>query len=124
MSRVLELHFAIGLAIFAIAVGHVVAVHRIRPGGMGQTAADGVLHLADVIKKDAAFLAIFIAVIFTALLESAIHPDNFGALSRTVTPAHIEPEAYFLALFAILKSRTLKTIGLVSLVCLADLAIF
>ena len=44
-------------------------------------------------------------------------PENFNPANPLVTPAHIQPEWYFLFAYAILRSIPNKTGGVVALVC-------
>ena len=100
VGRILTLHFALGLVSAAIMLGHLTAVHRIRPAGSNFMASDGSLSLSDVIFKDSASILFLVMLVLVPILGATIHPDNFGTYSRLVTPAHIEPEVYFLLLFS------------------------
>lgn len=115
VGRILTLHFLCGIIAALVSGLHLISIHRIRPAGSNFSAADGCLGLFDVILKDLSIIGIVSALIFVPVIEFLIHPDNFGAFSRLVTPAHIEPEAYFLYLFCILKSRAVKIVGCVAL---------
>jgi len=114
-GRILTLHFLFGLLSIAILMLHLISIHRIRPAGFNFTASDGKLALSDVIIKDVIFIVIVLSIVFISGFDALIHPDNYGSFSRLITPAHIEPEVYFLYLFCILKSRSIKVVGTISL---------
>ncbi|MEW8611471.1 MAG: hypothetical protein AB2558_21415 [Candidatus Thiodiazotropha sp.] len=46
-----------------------------------------------------------------------IEPENFNPANPLVTPAHIQPEWYFLFAYAILRSIPNKRGGVIALVC-------
>ena len=48
--------------------------------------------------------------------DLAGHPDNYIIANPMVTPSHIVPEWYFLAFYAILRSITNKTLGVIAMI--------
>ena len=98
-GRILTMHFLMGLIALFLLMLHLISIHRSRPAGFNFLAADGRIALGDVITKDLIFLIGFIIFVLLSGFDKLIHPDNYGCFSRLVTPAHIEPEVYFLYLF-------------------------
>ena len=115
LGRMFVLHFALGVVALGMAAIHVVFVHRAKPGGAGFW-GDSNLALGDVLVKDMALLGLLSLTLASNYLDYLVHPDNFGGLSRLSTPAHIEPEIYFLYIFGILKARASKPVGVLSIV--------
>ena len=69
--------------------------------------------LVDVLAKDGIILFPVMSVLLLSSMRWLVHPDNWMAHEVLKTPAHIEPEPYFLWLFCMLKARTSKTVGAV-----------
>ena len=113
LGRMFVLHFLLGMMAAFSVLMHLICIHRARPSNSHVNALS---NLSDVVLKDLGILALCMVVWCTHTLHSLVHPDNFGPLSRLQTPAHIEPEAYFLFIFSVLKARSLKIIGVIAII--------
>ena len=71
--------------------------------------------LIDVLAKDGILLFPVLAILLLSGMRWLVHPDNWMAHDVLKTPAHIEPEPYFLWLFCMLKARTSKQVGVLSM---------
>ena len=110
LARILSLHFLLGLVAVALALIHLNLIHRVRPSS-SSAVSDSSYLLSDVTLKDLMLLAPVVWLISTPQLALLIHPDNWMTYDAISTPAHIEPEVYFLWLFCLLKSRASKVVG-------------
>lgn len=110
IARVLSLHFLLGVLAFALVLLHIVFIHRGRPSSINH-ASDGSFTLLDVVLKDTIPILLFFPFYSIVFLRQVIHPDNWLSYCIDVTPAHVEPELYFLWLFCLLKSRSSKLVG-------------
>ena len=64
-----------------------------------------------ILLKDTHIVLYFLLCIFSFMLWSLIHPDNWGVFDTLATPEHIEPELYFLWTFALIKLHNSKLAG-------------
>ena len=111
IRRIFCLHYLLAIFVSACVMCHIVFVHRSRPSSI-PVYSDGSFGLLDVIIKDAPVLVLVVHLYSLPLSSRLIHSDNWQFLNLLQTPPHIEPEAYFLWLFAILKSRSKKSVGI------------
>jgi quinol-cytochrome oxidoreductase complex cytochrome b subunit len=86
------------LAILALAFVaiHLVVLHRQSPSKNGADLADSRENLLLVLTKDFFLGLLVFGLVFQDAVFGLIHPDNWASFSRLSTPAHIEPEIYFL----------------------------
>jgi ubiquinol-cytochrome c reductase cytochrome b subunit len=110
LGRILSLHFLLGLVAIGLALIHLNLIHRARPS-TSSSVTDSAYLLSDVTLKDLLLLAPVLWLLSTPSLALLIHPDNWMTYDAIATPAHIEPEVYFLWLFCLLKSRASKIAG-------------
>lgn len=97
IRRFTILHFLLGFIAIILVGLHVILLHRSFPSkGAGDIAVDSANSLTVVIAKDLAIFLTIVILLFLDAIKSLVHPDNWGAFSRLITPAHIEPEIYFL----------------------------
>ena len=120
LTRFYGLHFLLPFVIAALAVLHLLILHR-----TGSSNPVGVDSSLDQIKffpyfflKDTliflSFMAFFIYVV--CYEPNAFgHPDNYIKANPMVTPTHIVPEWYFLPYYAILKSIPSKIGGAIAM---------
>ncbi|MBI1393343.1 MAG: cytochrome b [Alphaproteobacteria bacterium] len=121
LNRFFSLHYLLPFAIAGVVVLHIWALHV--PGNNNPTGVE----VKDV-KKDtvpfhpyytvkdgfaiAVFMLMFAAFVF--FMPNALgHPDNYIEANPLSTPAHIVPEWYFLAFYAILRAVPDKLGGVV-----------
>lgn len=121
LNRFYSLHFLIPLVVAALVIVHLIILHK--PGSSNPTGTnpdyDKIKFFPYFIVKDTTPM-IIIMVIFSTLLS--IHPnllgdvENFNVARITTTPAHIQPEWYFLFAYAILRSIPSKLGGVLAIV--------
>jgi len=88
-----SLHYALAVVLACILI-HLILVHRSQPGAVS-SASDNHVALADVVLKDFILIPSYVLVLLPLALV-LIHPDNWQTYDSIATPAHIEPEVYFL----------------------------
>jgi ubiquinol-cytochrome c reductase cytochrome b subunit len=113
IRRFTVLHFLLGVVAIITVLLHIICLHRQNPSGNQVEIADGAENLLIVLAKDASLFMICFLFLFFESTKSLVHPDNWQGFSRLLTPAHIEPEVYFLWTFAIIKLHNGKILGFV-----------
>lgn len=114
VRRVFTAHWVVASLVLSLAVCHLILVHRSTPSALsGQS--ERTSQLLDVLKKDIIILYPLICLPLCVGMRTLVHPDNWVNNDKIRTPAHIEPEPYFLWLFCMLKSRPSKVVGVISL---------
>lgn len=105
------------LALLAMIVGHLAAVHHY---GSSAPAHAGTLEKIPFMRyftlKDGVALALAIGLVAISVLAEpteALDPEEFVALSTVNTPAHIVPEWYLLSYYAVLRCLASKAAGCV-----------
>ena len=121
LNRFFSLHFLIPLVVAALVMVHLIMLHK--PGSSNPTGTnpdyDKIKFFPYFIIKDTTPMLLII-VAFRTLLS--LHPnllgdvENFNVASITTTPAHIQPEWYFLFAYAILRSIPSKLGGVLAIV--------
>lgn len=96
LTRFLTIHFLLALVATGLAFLHLIALHRTEPGTSSSFQSDGSETLQVVFAKDLTMLLFVLLALLTEFGRSLIHPDNWTEFSLLETPAHIEPEVYFL----------------------------
>jgi len=120
LSRFFILHFLTPLVICIIIVFHLVFLHE-----SGSNNPIGILSNSDRISfhpyftiKDIVGLlpsTLIISIIAMVAPNTLIDPENFIEANSLITPTHIQPEWYFLWLYAILRSIPNKLGGVIAL---------
>jgi len=119
LNRVLSLHYLLPFIIAGTSVVHIAALHQYGSNHplVGANPVDKSAFLTDTIIKDLVGWVLG-AIGFTLFAFGAPialgHPDNSIHANPLTTPAHIVPEWYFLALYAILRSIPNKQAGVVA----------
>lgn len=113
IRRFAVLHFLLALISLALAIVHLILLHRTQPSNSGTLIADGYASISAVLLKDLVFLALISWLLTLDSFWSLIHPDNWNCFDLVSTPEHIEPEVYFLWTFAIIKLHNSKLAGVV-----------
>ena len=111
IRRFTVIHFLLAIISFLVVAIHIVILHRQNPGYSSAAISSGKESLANVLVKDFSLGLTVAGILFFASVKSLIHPDNWGSFSRLSTPAHIEPEIYFLWSFSVIKLHNSKLLG-------------
>nr|YP_009498344.1 cytochrome b [Rhizoglyphus robini]AWX53543.1 cytochrome b [Rhizoglyphus robini] len=121
LNRFFSLHFLIPLVVAALVMVHLIMLHK--PGSSNPTGTnpdyDKMKFFPYFMVKDTTPL-MMIMVSFSILLTMSPNMlgdvENFNVASMTTTPAHIQPEWYFLFAYAILRSIPSKLGGVLAMV--------
>lgn len=128
LNRFFALHFTLPFVLIALVVIHIIFLHQTgsnNPLGINCDSDRVPFHKYFSI-KDALGYAIVLTLFLTILIFSPnlfADPENYLIANPLVTPIHIQPEWYFLWVYAILRSIPNKLGGVVAL-ALALLVIF
>lgn len=128
LNRFFALHFTLPFVLIALVVVHILFLHQTgsnNPLGINCDSDRVPFHKYFSI-KDALGYAIVLTLFLTILIFSPnlfADPENYLMANPLVTPIHIQPEWYFLWVYAILRSIPRKLGGVVAL-ALALLVIF
>lgn len=110
IRRVFTAHWVLASVVLLFIALHLVAVHRSSPSSL-TSQSDNTQQLLDILLKDLLIIPPVVAVLTSTSYRCLVHPDNWMTHDTIRTPAHIEPEPYFLWLFCMLKSRPSKLTG-------------
>ena len=120
LNRFFSLHYLLPFALAGLSLVHLIALHEHgsnNPLGVDSN-IDKIPFHPYYTSKDLFGYMVF-AVFFSAFIFFAPnllgHPDNYIPANPLVTPAHIQPEWYFLFAYAILRSIPDKLIGVIAL---------
>lgn len=122
IRRVFTAHWVLASLVILLIALHLVCVHRSSPSSH-TSQSDSSTQLVDILLKDTMLLPLMAGVLLSPTARCLVHPDNWIAHDTIRTPAHIEPEPYFLWLFCMLKSRPSKIVGVVIFFSLTMIAI-
>jgi len=121
LNRFFSLHFLIPLVVVALAIVHLIILHK--PGSSNPTGTnpdyDKIKFFPYFVVKDITpfiMIAIFIRIMLSIRPNILGDVENFNVARITTTPAHIQPEWYFLFAYAILRSIPSKLGGVVAMV--------
>lgn len=121
LNRFFSLHFLIPLVIVALVLVHLILLHKTgssNPLGTN-TQLDKVKFYKTYIIKDLSYFTVLLVIITILCI---INPnllgdvENFNTARITTTPAHIQPEWYFLFAYAILRSIPSKLGGVLAII--------
>lgn len=120
LGRFFSLHYLFPFIILALVITHLVFLHENKssnPLGIQNSSDKIPFHPYFLIKDLTRGLLVFVIFIIINLLTPFlfIDPDNFIPANPLVTPAHIQPEWYFLFAYAILRAVPNKLGGVVAL---------
>ena len=76
MKRFTAIHFLLGLVAFALALCHIVVLHRQAPSRSGTELTDSTEVLVVVVVKDLIFIAVIVGLLFIEATKTLVHPDN------------------------------------------------
>nr|YP_009019426.1 cytochrome b [Aleuroglyphus ovatus]AGM14596.1 cytochrome b [Aleuroglyphus ovatus]AID52421.1 cytochrome b [Aleuroglyphus ovatus]QWW33394.1 cytochrome b [Aleuroglyphus ovatus] len=121
LNRFFSLHFLIPLALAALAMVHLILLHK--PGSSNPTGTnpnyDKMKFFPFFMVKDTTPLLtimVMMSIIISLSPNMLGDVENFNTASMTTTPAHIQPEWYFLFAYAILRAIPSKLGGVVAMV--------
>jgi len=120
LSRFFSIHFILPFIILILIIVHLIILHERgsnNPLGINSNADRVPFHLYFTIKDTLGFLIFLPIFIIVVLLfpNILIDPENFSEANPIITPKHIQPEWYFLWLYAILRSVPNKLGGVIAL---------
>ena len=121
LTRFFTFHFVLPFIIAAASLVHILFLHQTganNPLGISTQLDKVPFHPYFTFKDIVGFVVIFSILLFISLFRPYIlgDPDNFIPANPLVTPAHIQPEWYFLFAYAILRSIPNKLGGVIALV--------
>lgn len=120
LTRFYGLHFLLPFVIAALAVLHLLILHRSgssNPMGV-DSSIDSIRFFPYFFLKDiVAFLGFMLFFMYIVCYQPNLfgHPDNYIKANPMVTPTHIVPEWYFSPFYAILKSIPSKIGGAIAM---------
>lgn len=122
LNRFFALHYLVPFLILGVVFIHLVALHYVKssnPSGINLAAKDNIPFHPYFTSKDFFGLGVFL-IVFSAFVffkpEFFLETINNIPANPLHTPAHIEPEWYFLPFYAILRSIPDKLGGVIAMV--------
>nr|YP_009649180.1 cytochrome b [Ovalipes punctatus]QDA22805.1 cytochrome b [Ovalipes punctatus] len=121
LTRFFTFHFVLPFLIAAATLVHILFLHQSganNPLGISSQLDKVPFHPYFTFKDLVGFIILFSILLILSLLNPYLlgDPDNFITANPLVTPAHIQPEWYFLFAYAILRSIPNKLGGVIALV--------
>merc|ERR1711872_943320 len=121
MGRFFTFHFLFPFIVAAATIVHLLFLHQTgsnNPLGISRQVDKIPFHPYFSFKDIVGFLVIVASLVILTLLNPYLlgDPDNFIPANPLVTPAHIQPEWYFLFAYVILRSIPSKLGGVIALV--------
>ena len=120
LTRFFPFHFLFPFAVAAASIVHILFLHQTgsnNPLGISRQIEKVSFHPYFSFKDIVGFVVIVRGLVVLSLLHPYLlgDPDNFIPANPLVTPAHIQPEWYFLFAYAILRSIPSKLGGVIAL---------
>nr|YP_009563995.1 cytochrome b [Alpheus inopinatus]QAX91345.1 cytochrome b [Alpheus inopinatus] len=120
LTRFFTFHFLFPFAVAAASMVHILFLHQTgsnNPLGMSSQMEKVPFHPYFSFKDIVGFVVMVTGLVILSLLNPYLlgDPDNFIPANPLVTPAHIQPEWYFLFAYAILRSIPNKLGGVIAL---------
>nr|YP_009127952.1 cytochrome b [Umalia orientalis]AJF14606.1 cytochrome b [Umalia orientalis] len=121
LTRFFTFHFILPFVVLAASLIHILFLHQAganNPLGISSQTDKIPFHPYFTFSDIVGFVVMLTALMILTLLYPYLlgDPDNFIPASPLVTPAHIQPEWYFLFAYAILRSIPNKLGGVIALV--------
>nr|YP_009112555.1 cytochrome b [Nephrops norvegicus]CEK40205.1 cytochrome b [Nephrops norvegicus] len=120
LTRFFTIHFLLPFLVAAATLVHILFLHQTgasNPLGIASHIDKVPFHPYFTFKDVVGFMVMLTSLILLTLLNPYLlgDPDNFIPANPLVTPAHIQPEWYFLFAYAILRSIPNKLGGVIAL---------
>ena len=120
LTRFFALHYLLPFVVAAFVLIHIFFLHihgRSNPLGVSSSTNKVPFHYYYTVKDGYIFFVVIFVFLFTTLQYGYvfIEADNFIPANPLVTPAHIQPEWYYLFAYAILRSIPNKLGGVIAL---------
>nr|YP_010868541.1 cytochrome b [Alpheus brevicristatus]WGU20736.1 cytochrome b [Alpheus brevicristatus] len=120
LTRFFTFHFLFPFAVAAASMVHILFLHQTgsnNPLGLSSQMEKVPFHPYFSFKDIVGFIVMVTGLVILSLLNPYLlgDPDNFIPANPLVTPAHIQPEWYFLFAYAILRSIPNKLGGVIAL---------
>nr|YP_010160591.1 cytochrome b [Lissocarcinus arkati]QRH17770.1 cytochrome b [Lissocarcinus arkati] len=121
LTRFFTFHFVLPFIVAAASLVHILFLHQTganNPLGISSQVDKVPFHPYFTFKDIVGFIVMLSILLVLSLLNPYLlgDPDNFIPANPLVTPAHIQPEWYFLFAYAILRSIPNKLGGVIALV--------
>nr|WRV01097.1 cytochrome b [Stygiocaris lancifera] len=121
LVRFYSFHFLFPFIVLAASMVHILFLHQTgsnNPLGIPSQVNKIPFHPYFSFKDIVGFIVLLFTLTMTTLLDPYLlgDPDNFTPANPLVTPAHIQPEWYFLFAYAILRSIPNKLGGVIALI--------
>lgn len=121
LTRFFTFHFILPFIVLAITIIHLLFLHQTgsnNPIGLNSNVDKIPFHPYFTYRDIVGFIIIIFILISLILINPNLlgDPDNFIPANPLVTPAHIQPEWYFLFAYAILRSIPNKLGGVIALI--------
>jgi len=121
LTRFLSFHFLLPFIVIAFTIIHLLFLHQTgsnNPLGLNRSIDKIPFHPYFTFKDIVGFIIILILILILTLIDPYLlgDPDNFTPANPLITPAHIQPEWYFLFAYAILRSIPNKLGGVIALI--------
>lgn len=120
LNRFFAFHFLLPFVVAALSAVHLLFLHQTgsnNPLGLDRNADKVPFHTYYTTKDSVGFIILLAILLALALFSPNLlgDPENFIPANPLVTPLHIQPEWYFLWLYAILRSIPNKLGGVVAI---------
>lgn len=120
LNRFFAFHFLLPFIVIALSAVHLLFLHQTgsnNPLGLNRDADKVPFHRYYTTKDTVGFIALLAFLLALALFSPNLlgDPENFIPANPLVTPLHIQPEWYFLWLYAILRSIPNKLGGVIAI---------
>uniref|UniRef100_A0AAU6QGJ5 Cytochrome b n=1 Tax=Prionospio sp. 7 MH-2023 TaxID=3059275 RepID=A0AAU6QGJ5_9ANNE len=120
LNRFFAFHFLLPFVVAALSAVHLLFLHQTgsnNPLGLDSSADKVPFHIYYTTKDTVGFIMLLLFLMGLALFSPNLlgDPENFIPANPLVTPLHIQPEWYFLWLYAILRSIPNKLGGVVAM---------
>lgn len=120
LNRFFAFHFLLPFILVALSAAHLLFLHQTgsnNPLGLDRNADKVPFHIYYTTKDSVGFVILLFFLLLLALFAPNLlgDPENFIPANPLVTPLHIQPEWYFLWLYAILRSIPNKLGGVVAM---------
>nr|UJG45525.1 cytochrome b [Diplonevra concinna] len=121
LTRFFTFHFIMPFIVLAMTLVHLLFLHQTgsnNPTGLNSNSDKIPFHPYFTYKDITGFLIMMMILTLLTLINPYLlgDPDNFIPANPLVTPAHIQPEWYFLFAYAILRSIPNKLGGVIALI--------